>query len=105
MSPLQQADRLDELAAVIRDLRTRVLDLERTAGDLSGDDAETVHAGAEAFMAKARLDAAIAEYFDLSELARDRQCPIHGEPAAIPCIDCIRILDRSSHQASLGTSP
>lgn len=95
MSPLQLQDRLDDLASSIRVLRTRVLELERAAGDLSVDDVESVNAGAEAFMAKARLDAALHEYFDRAELVRDRVCPIHGTPNPyLPCPDCVRISDR-----------
>lgn len=103
MSPLQIQDRLDELAATIRLLRGRVLDLERQAGDLAAGDKASVNAGAEAFMCKARLDAALHDYFDVSERARDRQCPIHGEanPHLHACPDCSRIYERDESRVQL----
>lgn len=94
MSPLRHHDRLNAIAADIHELLTSVLDLERSAGDLSSDDASAVAAGAAAFMARAKLEALLLEYFQLAEVERDRTCPIHDLGFVTACLDCRRISER-----------
>jgi len=103
MSPLAQHDQLNALADVIRRLRLEVLNLERGANDLSGDDATCATAGAAAFMARAQLDHALHRYFDLAEIVRDNACPVHGEPNPYihACPDCVRVSDRRDSRVQL----
>lgn len=103
MSPVATHDRLDTLACAIRDLRGRVVELERAAGDLSSDDAASIKAGAAAFEGRARLEELLGVYFDLAEAARGQQCPVHGEPNPHlhACPDCIRVHERRDSHVQL----
>lgn len=78
---------LDAMAAEIRELRMQVIELSRAAHD-GADDL----AGAEAFIARAKLDQALHAYFDLAEAERGRVCPEHPNPACVivSCLTCVR---------------
>lgn len=85
MSPLRAHDRLDALAIEIRRLRGAVLEHERTA--LDGGDDRAIETAANA---RALLDAALHEHFELADQLRTASCPIHGAATCLGCPTCAR---------------
>jgi len=63
-------ERLDRLAAEIDALRTRVIETERAALDLFGDDQDSARSSAEVIAAKALLLAAALEFFNIAQFVR-----------------------------------
>lgn len=91
-SSQQSRSRLRYLAQRIEDLRTETIDAGREAGDVLGSEEETIISQALASNAKALLDEALIEHYELAqELLAADVCPKHGAHAlVVSCQACIR---------------
>lgn len=79
---------LDTLGAEIVALETTLLDAQRRAGDLVGDELASALADAEACCARLQLDQFYRIYFRMAREARSTQCHIHGEAIRVACPEC-----------------
>jgi len=75
VNTIRNHERLDKLAAEIDALRTRVIETERAALDLFGDDHDSARSSAEVIVARSLLQSAMLEYFSVAEFVRGAERP------------------------------
>jgi hypothetical protein len=79
---------LDTLETEIDTLETAMIEAQRRAGDLVGDELAFALADAEAACARLRLDSYYRIYFRTARAARSTQCRVHGEAILVSCPEC-----------------
>lgn len=79
---------LDTLEGEIVELETTLVEAQRRAGDLVGDELAYAMADAEACCARLRLDQFYRIYFRVAREARSSKCSVHGDAILVSCPEC-----------------